>query len=139
MAYLFDTDAITEAMRLKPLPLYLHWLYSVPREDQFASAVSVTELFRAAYRSPRATRHMEYLEKKLLPSITVLPFDTAVARQCGRIQAALLSAGIEMDQTDMQIAATAVYHGLVLVTGDNARFRKIRELRIERILERARG
>ena len=92
-----------------------------------------------AYRSPRAIRHLEYLEKKLLPAITVLPFDVAIAREYGRIHTALLAAGTPVPETDIQIAATAIYHGLILVTSNAANYRKIRELRIEPILERALG
>lgn len=139
MAYLFDTDAILEAMRPEPLPLYLNWLRSIPREDQFTSAVSIGELFGGTHRSPRAIRHLDYFGKRLLPAITVLPFDVAIAREYGRIHAALSASGTPVPETDIQIAATAIYHGLVLVTGNPTNFRRIRELRIEPILERARG
>lgn len=39
MAYLFDTDALSEVMRKKPLVPYLIWLRRIPREEQFTSAV----------------------------------------------------------------------------------------------------
>ena len=40
MAFLFDTDAISETLRPRPDPGYLAWLDTVPRDEQFASAVT---------------------------------------------------------------------------------------------------
>jgi predicted nucleic acid-binding protein len=40
MAYLFDTDAISELLRPRPFPDYVAWLSTVPREEQFTSAAS---------------------------------------------------------------------------------------------------
>jgi predicted nucleic acid-binding protein len=47
MADLFDTDAISEVQRKKPSQRYAAWLRTVPREEQFTSAVSVGELYEA--------------------------------------------------------------------------------------------
>ena len=41
MAYLFDTDAISEVLRKRPLAEYLEWLGTVPREDQHTSAICI--------------------------------------------------------------------------------------------------
>ena len=38
MPYLFDTDAVSEVLRPRPLPKYLDWLRNVPRDEQFTSA-----------------------------------------------------------------------------------------------------
>ncbi len=51
MAFLFDTDAISEVLRRRPLPGYVRWLSGVPRAEQFTSAVVVGELFKGAYGS----------------------------------------------------------------------------------------
>lgn len=75
MAYLFDTDAISEVLRPQPAPAYLEWLNTVAREDQFASAVSVAELFKGAYRSQARERHLSNIRERVLPAVTVLPFD----------------------------------------------------------------
>lgn len=50
MPYLFDTDAVSELLRRKPNATYVAWVRTVPREDQFISAVSVGELYHGAYR-----------------------------------------------------------------------------------------
>ena len=56
MAFLFDTDAISEVLKPRPLPAYVAWLRAIPRAEQFTSAVVVGELFKGAYRSADAPR-----------------------------------------------------------------------------------
>ena len=43
MAFLFDTDAISELMKPRPDEGYLAWLATVARDDQFASAITIGE------------------------------------------------------------------------------------------------
>jgi predicted nucleic acid-binding protein len=134
LPYLFDTDAVSELLRRKPAPPYLAWVRTLPREDQFVSAITVGELYQGAYRSEARQRHLENIEKRVLPAVTVLPFDTAVAKVFGRIRALLEEAGTRLADADLQIAATALYHGLELVTGNVRHFERIPELRISRAL-----
>ncbi|TNF77688.1 MAG: type II toxin-antitoxin system VapC family toxin [Acidobacteria bacterium] len=139
MAYLFDTDAISELLRPRPVATYVSWLGRVPRDEQFTSAVVVGELFKGAYRSAARERHLENIEQLILPTVTVLPFDTAVARVFGRIRAELEERGQLLADADLQIAATAVHHGLELVTGNLRHFGRNQDLAISRALIEARG
>lgn len=50
MAFLFDTDAISEVLKRHPLPAYLAWLRTIARGEQFTSAVVASELFKGAHR-----------------------------------------------------------------------------------------
>lgn len=134
MAYLFDTDAISELLRPRPLKPYLDWLKTIPREDQFTSAVTVGELFKGAYRSAARERHLKNIEDRVLPAVTALPFDVSVARVFGKVRARLEQTGNILPDTDLQIAATALYHDLQLVTGNVRHFERIPDLRINRIL-----
>ncbi len=138
MAYLFDTDAISELLRPRPLVAYVEWLRTIPREDQFASAVTIGELFKGAYRSKARDRHLTNIEERVLPAVTTLPYDIATARVFGEIRAKLEEAGRILADADLQIAATAIYHDLELVTGNLRHFERIPNLRINRILDRAR-
>lgn len=52
MAFLFDTDAISELLRPNPATQYIQWLLGVQREDQFTSAVVIGELYKGAFRFP---------------------------------------------------------------------------------------
>ena len=138
MAYLFDTDAISEAFRARPLPMYLAWLAAVARDDQFTSAVVIGELYKGALRSPHRERHLENIDARVLSAVTVLPYDIGVARVYGAIHAELESSGKTLANADVQIAATAVHHTLELVTGNLRHFRRVPGLRLSPILEQAR-
>ena len=138
MAFLFDTDAISEVLRRRPLPDYVRWLSGVPRFEQFTSAVVVGELFKGAYGSADAARHLRNIEARVLPAVTVLPYDVQVARVYGALRAQLEGAGRVLADADLQIAATAVHHDLELVTGNLRHFRRINSLRLCTILDEAR-
>ena len=139
MAYLFDTDAISELLRPRPLPTYLDWLKTIPREDQFASAVTVGELFKGACRSSARERHLKNIEERVLAAVTALPFDVSVARVFGKVRAHLEETGSILPDVDLQIAATALYHDLELVTGNVRHFQRIPHLRLNRILADSRA
>lgn len=139
MAYLFDTDAISETLKPKPAAAYVAWLQTVPRQEQFTSAVTVGELFKGAYRSPTPEKWLRRIEAFVLPAVTVLPYDLDIARVYGQVRAELEAAGKMPGEADLQIAATALFHDLVIVTGNVRHFERIRGLRLNTILADARG
>jgi predicted nucleic acid-binding protein len=136
--YLFDTDALSEVLRPRPAPRYLEWLKTVARSEQFTSAVVIGELYRGAFRSPNAPRHLENIETRVLTAVTVLAYDLATARMYGEIRGALEDAGQRLADADLQIAATALRHDLELVTGNLRHFRRVPGLRITTVLADAR-
>lgn len=135
-AWLFDTDALSELLRPRPDRVFLNWLAGIPRERQFTSAVTVGELFEGAHRAAHRDVLLQRIEETLLPAVTVLPYDLAVARIFGRIQAELRATGESPGDADVMIAATAVHHGLRVVTRNGRHFRRIEGLDVEGILER---
>lgn len=138
MPYLFDTDAISELLRPRPQLDYLAWLRTIAREDQYTSAVTVGELYKGAFRSGARARHLRNIEERVLPAVTVLPYDVATARVFGQIRAELEETGNILPDADLQIAATALYHGLELVTGNLRHFQRIQGLHLNRVLADAR-
>jgi predicted nucleic acid-binding protein len=138
MAYLFDTDAISELLRPRPAPAYVEWLRGIPRERQFTSAVVIGELYRGAFRSPSRERHLVNIRQRVLPAVTVLPYDVAIAEVCGLLSAQLEETGQALADADLQIAATAVYHNLELVSGNLRHFGRISQLRCNPILTKSR-
>ncbi len=134
MAFLFDTDAISELLRPRPAMAYINWLLRVSREEQFTSAVVIGELYKGAYRSQACHRHLSNIEQRILPSVTVLPYDIDTAKVFGKIRAHLEKIGTILPDADLQIAATAVSHNLQLVTGNLRHFGRISGLKINTIL-----
>jgi len=130
VAYLFDTDAISEVFKKKPAAAYVRWLRGIPRADQYTSTVVAGELHRGAFRSENVERHLANIEKHVLPSVTVLPYDLAAARVYGEVRAELEQAGRLLHDADLQIAATALLHDLELVTGNGRHFGRVPGLQI---------
>ena len=139
MAFLFDTDAILELLRPRPAKLYIKWLQEVSREEQFTSAVVIGELYKGAYRSQARDRHINHIERRILPAVTVLPYDTATAKVFGKIRARLEESGAILPDADLQIAATALGHDLEMVTGNLRHFRRISGLKLNTILADSRN
>ncbi|HEX7671883.1 MAG TPA: type II toxin-antitoxin system VapC family toxin [Polyangiaceae bacterium] len=139
VAYLFDTDAISELFKPRPLPSYVKWLRAVPGAEQCTSAVVVAELFAGAFRSSAKGRHLENIRQRVLPSLRILPFDETVAETYGRIRAELERSGRGLAEADLQIAATALVHGCVLVTGNVKHFARVPGLAIDWVLASGRG
>jgi predicted nucleic acid-binding protein len=111
-----------------------HGCASARRAEQYTSAVTLGELYKAAYRSRERDRHLENIEQRVLPALTVLPYERSAARVFGRIRADLEERGAVLPDADLQIAAIALYHGLELVTGNQ----RIPGLRVNRALADAR-
>jgi predicted nucleic acid-binding protein len=132
-AFLFDTDAISEVLRPRPDQSYTAWLATVPREDQFASAITVGEPFYVAYRATARSRHLAMIEERVLPAVTVLRFDASVEKVYGSLAATLAERGTPLADADLQIAATALRHDLELVTGNLRHVGRIPGLRIRSI------
>ena len=139
MTHLFDTDAVSEVLKKRPAPAYLEWLATVPRDLQFSSAVTVGELYKGAYRSAARPRHLTNIRERVLPALTVLPYDADVAHVFGKVGAQLEETGQRLADADLQIAATALFHGLELVTGNLRHFGCVEGLRINPVLAEARA
>ena len=138
MAFLFDTDAISELLRPRPATAYVKWIMKVAREEQFTSAVVIGELYKGAYRSQNRERHLSNIEKRVLPAVTVLPYDIAIAKVFGSIRAHLETKGMILPDADIQIAATAIGHNLELVTGNLRHFNRIPGLKLNKVLASSR-
>ena len=138
MPFLFDTDAISELMRPRPAEVFIRWLSVIEPAEQFVSAVTVGELYRGAYQSGRPEALISAIQGQVLPRVVVLSFDLPTARVYGEISGVLLRQGKRVEDTDVQIAATAITYGLELVTGNLRHFERIPSLRLNRILADAR-
>lgn len=101
------------------------WAADVARERLFLSAVSLLELEAEAARSARSDKTAGaalrgWIDRQVLPAFEghILPLDAAVARRRGQVPLA--------DTRDALFAATALEHGLTLVTRKSAAFKGAR-------------
>lgn len=68
--------------------------------------------------------------KKGLGKLSVLVVDTKIAEKFANVRARLRKAGQLIDNMDIFIAATAMFHNLVLVTNNMKHFERIKGLKI---------
>lgn len=125
--YLLDTNVISELRRAKAGkadPRVTAWGASVPVACLFMSAITVLELELGVLlierRDPAQGAILRiWLEQQVLPTFfgRILAVDTAVARRC-----ASLHVPDPRSERDALIAATALTHGLTVVTRNVADF-----------------
>jgi tRNA(fMet)-specific endonuclease VapC len=105
-------------------------LPTVPAHDIVVCSVVRGELAYGAAKSQTPAESAAKQQRFLKPYAT-LPYDDAAAAMFGRIRAALESAGTPIGPYDMQIAAIALVHGLIVVTHNINEFGRVAGLQIE--------
>ena len=121
MNYLFDTCVISEVIRPKPALPVLRWLESVPNDRIYLSVLTLGELKKGILRlgsADKARRLQTWLDTDVLNRFRsrLLPIDTEVALEWGKLCAASEQSGHPRPTVDALLAATAITHHLTLVT-----------------------
>lgn len=121
--YLLDTDVLS-ASRCPDRPVAVAaWLKSQPEDDLYLSVVTLGEVERGialqAGKQPEFAASLRtWIDQTVrLFADRLLPFGPEEARTWGR-----LSAILGHDDADLQIAATALVRGAVVVTGNVSDF-----------------
>ena len=121
--YLIDTNVLSALRRPERAPQIAAWLRTKPEDRLFISVVTLGEIERGIAlqenRNPDfATDLRRWIDRtSLLFADRLLPFDADAARIWGR-----LSARIGHNSAELQIAATALAHGAIVVTGNVSDF-----------------
>jgi toxin FitB len=121
--FLVDTDVLSALAKRRRHANVEGWIERQRSGDLFISVISIGEIERgiALQRSkdqPFASILAIWLDHVLnVYGDRVLPFDLAAARRWG-----LLSAALGHHGADLQIAATALEHGLTVVTRNVSHF-----------------
>ena len=121
--YLLDTNVISELRRIRPHGAVLAWLESVAPAELHMSAVTLGEIqagieLTRDQDGEKASR-LEQWAELVAASYNVLPMDA----QTFRIWARLMHRRSETLYEDAMIAATALQHGLSVVTRNIAEFK----------------
>jgi toxin FitB len=124
VAYLLDTCALSEFTKPKPSASVDAWFSQVPDGADFVSVLTFGELSNGIARLPTSRRRMS-LEKwfgglRERFGGRILPVDEPVALEWGRITARSELAGNPIPSIDALIAATAIVHGLAVVTRNSS-------------------
>jgi tRNA(fMet)-specific endonuclease VapC len=126
-SYLLDTNFCIHFIRGKAWARQALSKVQVP--DVAVSAVTVGELYEGAHRSDQTSKEIEKAEAFLAP-IEVIPLGREEAKEWGWIEASLRKQGNPIEAEDSIIAATAMKHGLTLVTGNAKHFVRIEGLQL---------
>ena len=121
MAFLIDTNVISETFRPRPDPRVLEWIGRQMAGDLFLAAVSLGELVRGARGVKdrvKRERLAHWINHGLAAQFQgrILPFDREAAVIWGAIMGDGDRAGRPKPMADAQIAAVALRHGLTLAT-----------------------
>ncbi|MBL8342651.1 MAG: type II toxin-antitoxin system VapC family toxin [Rubrivivax sp.] len=127
MTLLLDTNVVSELRRAKSGkadPAVIAWASAVPAGSLYISVITLLELEMGVLRIERrdgkqGTVMRQWLDGQVLPAFSgrVLPVDSAVALQCAR-----LHVPDRLSERDAMIAATAMVHGMAVVTRNVADF-----------------
>ena len=127
MMFVLDTNVVSELRKVrlgKANTNVTAWAESVDAADLFVSAITIMELELGVLSIERkdATQGAMlrfWLEQQVLLEFArrTLPVDTAVAQRCAR-----LHVPDKRSERDALIAATALVHGMTVVTRNTADF-----------------
>ncbi len=125
--YLLDTNVIIELMAGNRK--VVEQMADLGRVRVAISAVTVAEAAYGAQRSARPDYELGRV-KGMTDHLTVLPIDATVAFRYAVLKAQLALRGELLEDNDLYIAATALAHGLTLVTHDRG-FARLSDLGTE--------
>ncbi len=125
--FLLDTNVVSEIRKAKSgraHPSVTAWATQTPAGSMYLSAVTLLELEMGVLQverrdAPQGAIMRSWLDGHVLPAFAgrVLSIDAAVALQCAR-----LHVPDKLSERDALIAATALVHGMTVVTRNIADF-----------------
>lgn len=127
MMYLLDTNVVSELRKVRLGRADANvaaWADSIDAAELFVSAITIMELELGVLSIERKDAVQgavlrAWMERHVLPEFAerTLPIDTAVAQRCAR-----LHVPDKRGERDALIAATALIHGMAMVTRNVADF-----------------
>lgn len=129
MAWLLDTNILSERRKPKPEPKVIAFYEAQPLRDLYVSVISIAEIRFGIELQQDVTRRAElndWLMRTLRPAFAgrVLPVTEDILLQWRLLLEDGRKSGHTYSQADSVLAATALHHGLTVVTRDRSEFDK---------------
>jgi predicted nucleic acid-binding protein len=131
MAYLLDTNILSQLLRRHPDRRVVERLQCEPSERLFTSCICVMELRHGAVKLKDQGELWGRIEHEILSGIETLPLGISEAILAGDLLAHLRASGKTIDVEDVLIGVTALRNDLTLVTNNIKHFARIPHLRVE--------
>lgn len=131
MAWLLDTNILSELRRQRPEPRVLAFVESLPLEQVYVSVVSLAELRYGIELVSDATRRAElneWLDNVIRPMFgeRVVSITEDIMVKWRLMVEEGRKSGHTFSQPDLIIAASAAHHAMTVVTRDSKQFEKAR-------------
>lgn len=125
MSFLLDTCVISELIRPAPERRVIDWISGVDELELHLSVLTLGEIEKGITKlpsSPKRKRLARWLEDDLLQRFDgrILDVSAQVAFAWGRMSGEALRKGRPLPVIDALIAATALEHGLTVVTRNSS-------------------
>jgi toxin FitB len=119
--YLLDICLISELVKKEPNPAVVSWLDEQDEQNLFLSVLTLGELQKGISKLPAGARRDElqaWVEHDLVERFTgrIIDIDLETAQFWGRLQGESEQRSESLPVMDSLIAATAMVHGLIVVT-----------------------
>jgi predicted nucleic acid-binding protein len=128
VSFLLDTDILSEHLR-RPVGLAHRFIQHSGRLN--TSSVSLAELYDWVNGRSDPAPIRAAVQSLLTYEVSVIPLDADCAEEFGRLRVALRRQGLNVDNIDLLIAATALVYDLTLVTHNTRHFQNIPNLRLD--------
>lgn len=123
MKFLLDTNAVIALLNQNQA--FISQLKQHKPADFGLSAIVLFELYYGAEKSQRKAENLAKIAK--LP-FEIVPFSAIDAQIAGKIRADLTKQGTPIGAYDVQIAAQAISHNLILITHNTKEFKRVARL-----------
>jgi tRNA(fMet)-specific endonuclease VapC len=129
MKYLLDTNTCIRYLNGRA-PAIREKMRTIPDAEIAISTITRAEMYAGSAKS-QTPEQSRARQDAFFIRFASLSFDEAAAHEFGRIRASLERAGTPIGPYDMQIAAVAAAHQLIVVTHNIAEFSRVEGLKIE--------
>jgi predicted nucleic acid-binding protein len=124
--FLLDTNVISELMKPRPSRKVIAWVDGTAEPLMYLSVITIGEVRKGidllGDGDPRRAALQSWLDRDVRIRFAgrLLAFDDGVAERWGQLEAFAKKRRLTLPTIDAQLAATALHHGLTLVTRNTA-------------------